>query len=32
MDFSNVAYSDIEIVTIEPFRYISYATISRDLE
>lgn len=28
MDFSSEAYSDIKIVTVEPFRYISYAVIS----
>lgn len=32
MDFSNEAYSDIRIVTVEPFRYISYSVISREPE
>lgn len=32
MDFSNEAYSDIKIVMVEPFRYISYAVISREPE
>lgn len=32
MDFSNEAYSDIRIVTVEPFRYISYAVISCEPE
>ena len=32
MDFSNEAYSDIKIVTVEPFRYISYEVISREPE
>ncbi|MBD5457345.1 MAG: helix-turn-helix domain-containing protein [Lachnospiraceae bacterium] len=32
MDYSNEAYSDIKIVTVEPFRYISYAVISREPE
>lgn len=32
MDYSNKAYSDIRIVTVEPFRYISYAVISRKPE
>ncbi|MBD5392767.1 MAG: helix-turn-helix transcriptional regulator [Lachnospiraceae bacterium] len=32
MDFSNEAYSDIRIVTVAPFRYISYAAISREPE
>lgn len=32
MDFRNEAYSDIKIVTVEPFRYISYAVISREPE
>ena len=32
MDFSNKAYTDIRIVTVEPFRYISYAVISREPE
>lgn len=32
MDFSNEAYSDIKIVTVDAFRYISYAVISREPE
>lgn len=32
MDFSNEAYSDIRIVTVEPFRYISYTVISCEPE
>lgn len=32
MDFSNEAYSDIKIVTVEPFRYIRYAAISCEPE
>ena len=32
MDFSNNAYSDIKIVTVDPFRYIRYAVISSDPE
>lgn len=32
MDFSHEAYSDIKIVTVEPFRYISYAAISCEPE
>ncbi|MDE6737685.1 MAG: helix-turn-helix domain-containing protein [Lachnospiraceae bacterium] len=32
MDFSHEAYSDIKIVTVEPFRYISYAAVSREPE
>lgn len=32
MDFSNKAYTNIRIVTVEPFRYISYAVISREPE
>lgn len=32
MDYSNQTYSDIRIVTIESFRYISYAIISREPE
>ena len=32
MDFSNEAYSDIKIVTVEPFRYISYSVISCEPE
>lgn len=32
MDFSNEAYSDIKIVTVEPFRFISYTVISREPE
>lgn len=32
MDFSNKAYSDIKIVTVEPFRYIRYAVISCEPE
>ena len=32
MDYSNEAYSDIKIVTVEPFRYISYTVISREPE
>ena len=32
MDYSNKAYSDIRIITVEPFRYISYAVISCEPE
>lgn len=32
MDFSHEAYSDIKIVTVEPFHYISYVAISREPE
>lgn len=32
MDYSNKAYSDIRIVTVEPFRYISYVVISCEPE
>lgn len=32
LDFSNEAYSDIKIVTVAPFHYISYAVISREPE
>ena len=32
MDYSNEAYSDIKIVTVEPFRYIQYAVISCEPE
>ena len=32
MDFSHEAYSDIKIVTVEPFRYIGYAAVSREPE
>ena len=32
MDFSNEAYSDIKIVTVEPFRYISYSVVSCEPE
>ena len=32
MDFSNEAYSDIKIMAVEPFRYISYAVISCEPE
>lgn len=32
MDFSNEAYSDIKMVTVDPFRYISYVVISREPE
>lgn len=32
MDFSHEAYSGIKIVTVDPFRYISYAAISREPE
>ena len=32
MDFSNEAYSDIKIVTVDSFRYISYAVISCEPE
>lgn len=32
MDFGNEAYSDIKIVTMEPFRYISYAVIGCEPE
>ena len=32
MDYSNKAYSDNRIITVEPFRYISYAVISREPE
>lgn len=32
MDFSNEAYSDIKIVNVEPFRYISYSVISCEPE
>lgn len=32
MDYSNEAYSDISIVTVDPFRYISYAVISCEPE
>ena len=32
MDFSNEAYSDIKVVTVEPFRYISYTVISCEPE
>lgn len=32
MDFSSEAYSDIKIVTVEPFRYVSYTVISREPE
>lgn len=32
MDFSNEAYSDIKIVTVEPFWYIGYTVISREPE
>ena len=32
MDFSNDAYSDIRIVTVEPFRYISYIAIGCEPE
>ena len=32
MDFSNEVYSDIKIVTVDPFRYISYAVISCEPE
>lgn len=32
MDFSNDAYSDIKIITVAPFRYISYEVISREPE
>lgn len=32
MDFSNEAYSDIKIVTVDHFNYISYAVISREPE
>ncbi|MDE6107283.1 MAG: helix-turn-helix domain-containing protein [Oscillospiraceae bacterium] len=32
MDFSNEAYSDIKVVTVAPFRYISHTVISREPE
>ncbi len=32
MDYTNKAYSDIRIVTVEPFRYVSYAVISCEPE
>ena len=32
MDYSNEIYSDIKIVTVEPFRYIRYEVISREPE
>lgn len=32
MDYSNEAYSDIKVVTVEPFRYISYTVISCEPE
>ena len=32
MDYSNKAYSDIRIVTVEPFRYMSYVVISCEPE
>lgn len=32
MDYSNEVYSDIKIVTVEPFRYIRYEVISREPE
>ncbi|MDE7207479.1 MAG: helix-turn-helix domain-containing protein [Lachnospiraceae bacterium] len=32
MDYRNKAYSDIKIVTVEPFRYISYIVISCEPE
>ena len=32
MDYSNEAYSDIKIVTVDPFRYISYTVISCEPE
>lgn len=32
MDYNNEAYSDIMIVTVEPFRYISYMVISHEPE
>lgn len=32
MDYSNKAYSDIRMVAVEPFRYISYLVISREPE
>ena len=32
MDFGNEAYSDIKTVTVEPFRYISYAVIGCEPE
>lgn len=32
MDFSNKAYSDIKIVTVDSFHYISYTVISREPE
>lgn len=32
MDFGNDAYSDIRIVAVEPFRYVSYIAIGREPE
>lgn len=32
LDYSNQAYSDIKLVTVEPFRYISYAVVSCEPE
>ena len=32
MDYSNEVYSDVKIITVEPFRYIRYEVISREPE